>query len=206
MERYRMRWNILTVWLALAAIPLWPNVAARAAPMAPGAFVKSLTGEVIAIFNDPRLSPAQQEERLYGITVRDFDVQYTARFTLGSYWRTASEKEQTEYTEVFKHYIVHIYAGQFRVYHDVDVKVLQERPESPTISLVRTELVRRDGRPPINVDWHIVTRGGVNKIIDVSVDGVSQLLTLREEFMSTIARNQGGVPMLTSKLVEKTRL
>jgi ABC-type transporter MlaC component len=59
-------------------------------------------------------------------------------------------------------------------------------------------------RPPIHVDWQVVRSGDTYKIIDVSVEGVSQTLTLRHEFLAVIDQNGGSIAGLIASLREKT--
>jgi phospholipid transport system substrate-binding protein len=59
-------------------------------------------------------------------------------------------------------------------------------------------------RPPIHVDWQVVRSGDNYKIIDVSVEGVSQVLTLRDQFMEVMDHNGGSVAKLIASLREKT--
>lgn len=178
---------------------------AGAATITPGAFVGNLANQVLAIFNDPRLAFAEREKRMHGLAVRDFDVQYSARFALGSYWRTATERERADFVGVYEDYVVHIYARQFDAYHDVEFKVLSERAETPTHTVVETEIIRHDKGPPLRVNWRVATKGETHKITDVSVEGVSQLVSLREQFSELIQHDQGGVAKLTDRLREKTR-
>jgi len=61
----------------------------------------------------------------------------------------------------------------------------------------------RDGRPPIRVDWRVRNGEDQLKIIDVVVEGVSMLLTQRDEFASVIQRSGGNVEGLLARLRDK---
>lgn len=199
-----MRLFSLMFGLAFALV-LGPSSHAGAAALKPSDFVGNLANQVLAIFNDPKLSFADREQRMHALAARDFDVPYSARFVLGSYWKTATEKERADFVPVYEDYIVHIYARQFDTYHDVEFKVRSERAETPTQTVVETTIVRHDGRPPLRVNWRVTTKGETHKITDVSVEGVSQLVSLREQFSELMEHDQGGVAMLTDRLREKTR-
>lgn len=187
---------------ALAAFfLLLTHVAIAAAPADEAAdFVKDLATKVLAIFNDPHLSAAQREDRLYPIALQFFDVPRIARFTLGRFWNDTPAQQRNDFTDAFQHYIVRVYAGQFELHHDVDFQVVNARPEDPTRTFVRTRLLRHDGGPPITLDWRVSKRTGSNKIVDVSVEGVSQLLTLRDQFVSVIQSHGNSVAALTQEL------
>lgn len=199
-----MRLFTISRTLAIATLLAVVSVAARAAPVAPGPFVKNLANEVLAIFNNPQIPLPEREKRMYAIALRDFDLPYTARFVLGYPWRTATPQERQDFTDAYQRYIVHAYTGQFDLYHDVDFDVLSDRAETPTQWVVSTQIRRRNGRPPIRVDWRVVQTGESYKIIDVNIQGISQIVTLRDQFAALMQRDQGGIPMLIQRLKEKS--
>ena len=200
-----MRFYKVCLGLALCfSLVLWSAVGS-ATTVQPGALVKDLGDRVLAIFNDPKLSFPEREQRMHAIAVKEFDVPYSARFVLGPYWQAASEQERADFTKAYEDYIVHIYAGEFNLHHDAVIKLLGERAEGHKRVLVQTKVVRQDGQPPLQVDWRMMESSETYKIIDVSITGISQLVALREQFSAIIAREGGGVPMLTKYLLEKSR-
>lgn len=175
-----------------------------ATPSGAGTFVQDLADRVLTTFNDPQFTLADKERRMYAIAVASFDVPRSARFVLGRYWQATTAQERADFQASFEHYMVHIYASQFDLYHDVDFKVVSARPETETRSVVRTKITRHDGRPPIMVDWWVDRAGDRYRILDVSVEGVSQLLVLREQFAEVIIHHDGSVAALIAQLREKT--
>jgi phospholipid transport system substrate-binding protein len=204
-EEEKMRVYKLCLGLALTLSLLLSSQAGSAATVSPGALVKDLGDRVLAIFNDPKLPFPEREQRMHAIAVKEFDVPYSARFVLGPYWRGATEQERQDFTKAYEDYIVHVYAGEFNLHHDAELKVVGERAEGPKRVLVQSKILRRDGQPPLQVDWRMMESGETYKIIDVSITGISQLVALREQFSAIIAREGGGVPMLTKYLLEKSR-
>lgn len=194
----------LTLGTLFFAFTVSIAIAAPLAPSGAGKFVNDLAVAVVAMFNNPQLSLDEKENRMRAIAVRDFDVPRTARFVLGRYWKDTPEQQREEFRRTFEHYIVHIYAGQFEQYHDVDFEVISAQPINATRTLVRTVIRRADMRPPIHVEWQVVGSGNTYKIIDVSVEGVSQILTLRHEFIEVMDHNGGSVAGLIASLREKT--
>lgn len=170
---------------------------------AAGKFVRDLSDKVLAIFNNPQLSRAEKEQQMYPIAVKAFDVPRTARFVLGRFWKDTPAPQRDEFTKAFEHYMVHIYTGQFDLYHDVEFQIAAVRPEDSK-TLVRTKILRHDGGPPIAVDWWVAQTGDTERIIDVTVEGVSQLVALREQFAAVIGQHEGSVAALIGHLREKT--
>ena len=140
---------------------------------------------------------------MYPLAVKAFDVPRTARFVLGRFWKDMPAAQRDEFTKTFEHYMVHIYTGQFDLYHDVEFQTVYTRPAGETGTLVRTKIIRHDGGPPITVDWWVAKTDAAYRINDVTVEGVSQLIALREQFAEVIDANGGSVAALIDRLREK---
>lgn len=194
----RIAFGLATLALLFGASPSYPATQTEA-----GKFVQNVADTVLAIFNNPKLSRANKEAQMYPIAVKSFDVPRTARFVLGRFWKDTPAKQREEFEKTFEHYMVHIYTGQFDQYHDVDFRVTSEKPSDATRTLVRTRITRHDGGPPLTVDWWVVQTGNTHKIIDVSVEGVSQLLVLRDQFIAVIENHDNSVAALIEHLREK---
>ena len=179
-----------------------PALAAQA-PSTATHFIDDRSGAVIALVNDPTLSAAERESRLRNIAVEVFDVPNIARWVLGRYWVMATPAEREEYGAQFEHYMVHVYAGRFRLYPDAKVKFTGERTENDR-TVVHSQIAWRGATAPAKVDWWVRKSGNTYKIVDVTVEGVSQLLLWREEFASVIKDNNGKVAGLIEHLKEKT--
>lgn len=192
---------ILGSSLALSLLAL-PALAAPA-PSDATRFIEERSSAVIQIIDDPALTPEERESRLHAIAVDSFDVPTIARWVLGRYWATATPAERKEYTGEFEHYMVHVYAGRFRLYPGAKVQITGERPENER-TVVRSLITWRGGAQPAKVDWWLRKTGNAYKILDVSVEGVSQLLLWRDEFASVIQQHDGKVAGLIEHLKEKT--
>lgn len=167
-------------------------------------FVEDLAAKVLAIFKNSHLSRAEKEKRMYPIAVKAFDVPRTARFVMGRFWKDMTVPQRDEFTKTFENYMVHIYTGQFDQYHDVEFQTVYARSEGTAVAHVRTRIIRHDGGPPITVDWWLRKTGDSFGITDVAVEGVSQLIALREQFAEVVDNHGGSVAYLIERLREKT--
>jgi phospholipid transport system substrate-binding protein len=188
------------VILVLLALPIGWSAAATD----PTSFVDDLGTRVLAIVNDRQLTANERETRLDRLAVEAFDVPRIARFVLGRHWAAASASEREQFIKVFEHYIVHIYGARFAQYHDAKFAVISEQTQARDQILVRSR-IDRAAEPPINVNWLVAKKEDAYKIVDVNMEGVSLLLTYREEFSSVIQRNGGQVSALIERLREATR-
>jgi phospholipid transport system substrate-binding protein len=148
------------------------------------------------------MSDEQRQNGFRTILNRTFEVPLIARFTLGRYWRRASEVQQKEYVRLFEDFIVLAYAARFKDYRGEAFTVGKVREINERDALVQSLLVLKDGRK-IVVYWRV--RGKSEpKIIDVIVEGVSMAITQRDEFSAIINQNGGKIDGLLTALRKKT--
>jgi phospholipid transport system substrate-binding protein len=168
----------------------------------PDEFIRSVGQNAIDSLTDKAITQDQREERFRKILNAKFEVKLLARFTLGRFWRRATEMQQKEYTSLFEDFIVKAYAGRFADYKGGNFVVGKIRNINERDNLVQSNVVLTDGRK-IPVDWR-VRNGKELKIVDVSVEGVSMAITQRDEFSSIINQNGGKIDGLLAALRKKT--
>lgn len=167
------------------------------------AFMADVSHRVLLLIQDKQTPDAERAQEFQKLVDENFDLPRIARFVLGPNWRTASPDEQQQFTRVFRTYITQTYWSRFSQYYTgQDFTVTHQEAESADIFLVISQIVQPDG-PPTKVDWTLAKEGDGFKIIDVSISGVSQVLTYRQEFASIIAQNDGHVSALIAELNKK---
>jgi phospholipid transport system substrate-binding protein len=175
---------------------------ARADANDPAGFINGLVTQALKTLDNKELSTDDRAKQFRNLLDTDFDIPRIARFVLGRYWNDASDQDRQQFQKLFEEYVVRSYAQRFSEYHGEQVKVVGSRPESETSTLVQSQIIRTSGGTPAKVDWRVRKDGGTFKIIDVDVEGVSMVLTQREEFSSVIQRS-GGVAGLNKTLQDK---
>ena len=178
--------------------------AEAAAASEPARYITNLSNQVLELFKDTRRADRERERQFRQIADNAFDIPKIARFILGRYWATASEAERQQFVNAFEEYMVRVYWSYFSQYHAESIIVLAQRDLGASGVRITTQIIRPAGKGPVNVDWTITAQGDTYKIIDVSIEGVSQALTYREEFSSIMSRNSaGGLSALTDELRRK---
>ncbi len=168
----------------------------------PDEFIRAVGQEAITSLTGKELTDKQRQEGFRTILVRTFEVPLIARFTLGRFWRRASEQQQKEFVRLFEDFVVQAYAARFKDYSGHTFTVGKVREIDERDSYVQSTLALKDGRN-IAVLWRV--RGKSDpKIIDVVVEGVSMAITQRDEFASIINQKGGKVEGLIAALREKT--
>lgn len=180
-------------------------VAAPPALAADGAaeFIRKMGAEAVQTVNAKNLSDADRERRFGKLFREAFAVPVIGRFVLGQYWRRATEAEQKEYLKLFQDYIVQTYTDRFKGYQGVNFRVGEAKPVREREELVPSEVLRPGGQPPIAVQWRVRGDGGY-KIVDVIAEGVSMLISQRDEFAAIINRSGGKVAGLIDELRRRT--
>jgi len=91
--------------LAAAAVSLGRVADAPAADGGPATFISKVGQEAINSLTGRQLSDEEREDRFRKILNRSFKVDLIARFTLGRYWRLATEQQKKEYARLFEDFI-----------------------------------------------------------------------------------------------------
>lgn len=177
---------------------------ARADDIAEGAsnFVSRLAERVIEILKDKRLDKDRRVSALSRVFLDGFDVRAIGRFVLGRYWRSASEAEQMDYLAAFQDFVVQTYAARFSSYAGESFVVTKANPDGEEGAMVFSDIGKPEGEPA-HVQWRVRRTASGYKIVDVIVEGVSLIVTQREEFASVLQRHEGKVAALTALLREK---
>jgi len=164
--------------------------------------IEKLGAEVIAILGDSSKSKDQRVAYFRDLLARDLDIPLIARFVTGKHWKSASPEQHRSYLEVFSAFVVQVYSARLGDANVGAIQVLETQPVGKSDILVRTRVVQSHGTP-LRADWRLTNRDGTFRILDLSVEGISMALTLRQEF-SSVLRRKGGVDGLIAVLRERT--
>jgi len=185
-----------------AAVAMAAALPARAADISgPAAgFVQSLGEKALSTINDSSLGDADRKARFRKLFLDGFDVPAIGRFVLGKYWRVATDDEKAEFLRLFEDMVIRTYSARFKDFGGVNFKVSTSRSEGEDHAMVASQIIFPDGKPPVKIDWRVLSPKGQLKIVDVLVEGVSMSVTQQEEFSSLIQRQGGQVGGLIQHL------
>ena len=171
----------------------------------PEEMVKKLTADVLdTIKSDKQLQAGDKRKALQLAEqkiIPHVDFREAAQLAMGKSWNNATPEQQNQITTEFRSMLTRIYSNAIDVYRGQTMKVLPVRlPPGATEVTVRNQYLR-EGRPPVAVEYAMKKTPEGWKIYDISVEGVSLVLTYRAEFES-ITR-VSGVAGLLKRLAEK---
>lgn len=192
----------LTVAMATAGLV----GAARAEALAPDAFVRQVSNDVIEAVKSDKAIQAGDVNRIR--TLVDSKVMPHVNFqrmtasSVGPQWRSATPDQQKRMLEEFKTLMVNTYSGALTQVKDqsINVKPLRGAADA-TEQIVRTE-VRGKG-DPIQLDYRIEKAGDGWKIYDVNVGGFWLVEAYKGQFAKDLSA--GGMDALINALATKNK-
>lgn len=194
----------LAVGLAVAALIALPGTSrAQSGASGADAFMTNLGNQVIQLIGNQQTPAAERKQKFAALMNQSFDVDGISRFVLGRYWRTANDSERQQFEQVFDRYMIDVYWGHFNQYTGQRFVVTKKTPEGADTTLVSSQIIQPNGQQPVNVVWRVVDHGGKYQISDVSIEGVSELVSYRQEFSSVISQNGGNISTLINQLKQK---
>lgn len=174
-------------------------VAPAARAETPEAFVQSLGDRATEILKTKDATTfKEREQKFRELLVEGFDMPTISQFVLGRYARTMSEQELKDYERLFVEFVVRVYAVRFDAYSGETFKVDRVLDTVDNDVIVRANIERSGGQPPVRTDWRVRVGDRGMKIIDVYVEGISMLNTQRQEFAAVI--EQKGVQGLMDEM------
>lgn len=191
-------------WI-IAGMMLWGMTLAwpAGAQTAPGAaaVVERLQGELIKSMQaGTAQSYAERFRRLTPIVKASHRMGTSARVALGRHWQGLDERQRTRFVDTFTTLSIALYASNFNQYsgEKFTTGATQKLPNGQLD--VRSILSRR-GEKDMQFDYVLDEQERQFKIINIVVDGVSDLALKRAEYGSVIEKE--GFDALIGKLEKK---
>ncbi|MEC7576448.1 MAG: ABC transporter substrate-binding protein, partial [Pseudomonadota bacterium] len=158
------------------------------------------TTEVIT--QQDHLTTEQKKARFKKMLDTSFDIKTIARFALGLHWKSASEKEKTEYVGLFEKMVIDVYSRRFSEYNGQEFEVIGAQKRGKKDFVVTSSILPPEGEkgPDVRVDWRVRNRNGDLRVIDIIVEGISMGQTQRSDFAAVIQKGQGEVEYLLAEL------
>ena len=181
------------------------SILAAPAHRGPGEFVTDLGNRAIELLSSKTASEEEQEQRFRRILREGFAVRKIGIFVLGKYRRSATKGEISEFLDLFEDYIVSLYSSAFRSYSGetfVVSRIVKTRNPRDTMVVAHINPDALDG--PTKVVFQVRRSADDYKILDVKIQGVSMIVTQRDEFTGFIRNNGGKVAALIKALRKKT--
>jgi phospholipid transport system substrate-binding protein len=116
----------------------------------------------------------------------DFDR--VSFLVLGKNWKTASAEQKERFKKEFRFLLVRTFTTAFTEYATWHIRFLPMQLQAETKALVQTELLQ-PGAQPSRVDYRMVLTGGMWKVYDILIDGISLLQNYRTSFTDEVSNS-----------------
>src|SRR3989440_10222764 len=181
--------------------------AVSAQEIAPDQLVQKITAEVLAAIKSDKQLAAGDKQKAIKLAEEKvlpyIDFERATRLAVGRAWSQANPEQKKKLVGEFRNMLVRTYSNAIEAYQGQTLKVLPSRggkPEGKDEATVRTQFVRAGGQPlPIEFQMRKAEKGW--KVYDISVEGISLVLTYRSEFDQVV--KQEGIDGLIKRLTQK---
>ncbi|HEY8067521.1 MAG TPA: ABC transporter substrate-binding protein [Burkholderiales bacterium] len=178
---------------------------AFAQELAPDELVRKVTADVLASIQSDKQLQAGDRKKALALAEQKIlphvDFREAAQLATGKAWQTATPEQQTQIVDQFRSMLVRIYSNAIDVYRGQTMKVLPTRLAPGATEVTVRNQYLSEGRPPVAVEYAMKKTPEGWKIYDITVEGVSLVLTYRAEF-ENITRTS-GVDGLIKRLQQK---
>jgi len=178
---------------------------AHAEVTAPDQLIKNTVDEVIAIIKQDKDIQAGDQKKIIALVdakvLPHFDFVRMTRLAVGKYWRSATPEQQQTLTAEFRDMLVRTYTKVFTVYRDQTVEMKPFRMQADETEVTVKTAINKPGAQPIPVDYQMEKLADGWKVFDISIEGVSMVMSYRGTFASQI--QEGGIDSLIKTLADK---
>lgn len=186
-----------------AAVLAAPRAAVALTADEAASFVQDTINEVADLLESSSDAPAKAA-RLRAVMEQRAAMPEIARFVAGSAWRGMSEDQQSRFVAAFTGFISAIYAERFQEYSGGvkknDLFTMGRVIDAGRKGMLVRTAINAAGESPVGVEWLVTDRPGRVVIADIVIEGVSLLVTQREEIGSMLETRNGDIDRLIDHL------
>jgi len=171
-------------------------------------FAKNLANDIITNVVRPKISLQQKQEKFRQVFMAVINVKANARFTLGRYAKGANPEQFENYTNALADNIIYTWTNRFNSYAGdaltTDAIHFESARKSENGDFYITSKIKLpDAENDIELIWRISDKKGTLKLADLIVEGVSMLMSYRNEYTAVLQQNGGNLAALTEMLQKK---
>ncbi len=178
---------------------------AHAEIIAPDALIKNTVQEVISVIKQDKDIRAGDQKKILalvdGKVLPHFDFARMTQLAVGKYWRTATPEQKQALTVEFRNMLVRTYTKVFTVYNDQTIEVKPVRMAADDTEATVKTIISKPGSQVVPVDYEMKKAADGWKVFDISVEGVSMVMSYRGTFATQI--QESGIDGLIKVLVDK---
>jgi len=169
-------------------------------------FVSSIGVSVMSSLSDTGLTADDRKSMLQKMLIEKFDLEKIGRFVLGSYRNDPTKVQMDEFTKVFQSYVIALYTTQFKYYSGEEFIIRRSMNRNKNgVILVYADIVS-PGKTTLNLAFRVITKEREFRVVDVGIQGISMLITLRSDFTGFLSQHDGDIDKLINELTRKVNM
>lgn len=165
-------------------------------------FAQDLANQIMERVVLAKTPAAQKRAAFREVFLKATDINKIARFTLGRYARSASKEQLAAFTKAFTDNVILTWADRFDGYAGESVKFQSTRQDKNDF-YVTSMLDVPNTENDIEVIWRINAKNDNLKLVDLVVEGVSMIMSYRNEYSSVLQQSGGDLQTLINLLDQK---
>lgn len=186
---------------------LTPGMSGAADELSPEAQVRQVTADVMDSIKGDKALQAGDRQKALALAEQKIlphvDFREATRLAVGRAWSSATADQQNRLVDQFRALLVRTYANAVDVYRGQTMKVQPVRMTPGATEVTVRNLYLNSANQSIPVDYSMLKTPDGWKIYDVTVEGMSLVITYRGEFEQIV--RQAGIDGLLARLAEKNR-
>jgi phospholipid transport system substrate-binding protein len=190
--------------LALA-LSMWFAAASHAEAIAPDVLIQNTVKEVTTIIKQDKDIQAGNQKKINALVdakvLPHFDFARMTQLAVGKYWRTATPEQKQSLISEFRDLLVRTYTKVFTVYRDQTVEMKPFRMQAGDTEVTVKTVINKPGSQVIPVDYEMEKVDDGWKVFDITIEGVSMVMSYRGTFSSQI--QESGIDGLIKTLSDK---
>lgn len=167
-----------------------------------GQFIQNLANKAISVLREDSDSLETRETEFQTLLHDGFALDRIGRFVVGNHWRKMSTEQQNDYQDLFKQWVLKTYSVRLGGYSGQTFSIVKVVEAGTTDRYVRTLIDQPKGGESVRADWRVRPIDGTFKIVDVVVEGVSMIVTQKQEFSAVVRRHgvEGLIETLRARI------
>jgi len=137
---------------------------------------------------------SRNDQALYALIKRvllpHVELNLMSEMVVGKYWASATSTQKSQFITEFTHFVTRTYSNALSSYSNEKVRFFPIRGGITGDRVQVNSAIDQANGQSVNVSYRLVQAGGVWKIYDFSVEGVSIVENYRSQFADTL-RTQG---------------
>ncbi len=193
------RWRILVgiIGSILLASMFFLPVSGRAEQKGAEDSVKKMNAALLESMKKADEIGFRGRYKLLDPVIKDvFALRFMGEVAMGSYWKNLTPEQKKTYLDIYTDWTVSSYAGNFDGYSGETFKIKEGQTVSGNTVTVVSHLVRPH-EDSIIFNYSLRKFGDKWRIVDIRIEGVSQLALTRSQFV-TVMKTKGFDGLIVS--------